>query len=414
MNRERLHKSRPAAEDIDCLVVPPGVSLTMVLQQFHLTTQMKVTLAYVLAKAAWRYYNSHWMNSLWTSDTIHFIAEHDLTEQRTDLYVTKPYLSVCFDEASEMESSSGVVHHDPWILALGIMLVQIGRGKAACSKEEAYLNLSPVAKVNSDRLHAKTFCTSDQPWPGFDVTRTNKCITSLEKAYREAASACLNPQLFERDVGETDSDRTRWLSKNRETLYCSVVAPLEALMRSTRFLDDMKVKEAVRLIRTQKVQSVLSNQVQALPSVGEDLFSKEAAALLGRPKEELDYLRSAEIWLQKVESLQTRLQLHLSAQSPKERIRVVVIDTGCDVEPEFFEGRRRWKLPKGFWKDLVADCPKPVDEDKHGHGTAMVSLVMRVAPQAHIYVARVARNAADLEGRAGLVAKVSTADVQRQ
>jgi hypothetical protein len=58
----------------------------------------------------------------------------------------------------------------------------------------------------------------------------------------------------------------------------------------------------------------------------------------------------------------------------------------------------------GHWKDWVDNEPSPVDQ--HGHGTALVTLLMRMVRNAEIFVARVARNAEGLQNAEDNIAKV--------
>ncbi|KAK4964402.1 hypothetical protein LTR28_003759 [Elasticomyces elasticus] len=79
---------------------------------------------------------------------------------------------------------------------------------------------------------------------------------------------------------------------------------------------------------------------------------------------------------------------------PYDRIRVAILDTGYDRGSIFFRNRSRRSRIKG-WKDLVDGLPEAEDTD--GHGTHVVSLVMKMAPAADIYVARVAKNTDGLQ-----------------
>jgi subtilisin family serine protease len=60
---------------------------------------------------------------------------------------------------------------------------------------------------------------------------------------------------------------------------------------------------------------------------------------------------------------------------------------------------------EGHWCDWVKNEAEPVDE--HGHGTALVTLLLRVVPNAEIFVARVAKNAQGLQDAEENIAKVT-------
>lgn len=86
------------------------------------------------------------------------------------------------------------------------------------------------------------------------------------------------------------------------------------------------------------------------------------------------------------------------------RIRIAVLDTGYDPDAIFFSRERKKRLR--HWKDYVEkDQLHAKDED--GHGTHVLSVLMKVAPAADVFVARVARDSADLQNATENVAKVS-------
>lgn len=68
------------------------------------------------------------------------------------------------------------------------------------------------------------------------------------------------------------------------------------------------------------------------------------------------------------------------------RVKVAVLDTGCDPDSTFFADRRRRNCVKK-WRDFASGSIKLQDQD--GHGTHVLSLAMRIAPAADLFVARV-------------------------
>jgi len=69
----------------------------------------------------------------------------------------------------------------------------------------------------------------------------------------------------------------------------------------------------------------------------------------------------------------------------KRRVKIAVLDTGIDTSHEFIKGsRRRIKDRKSFVKDDVSI------EDNDGHGTHVAALLLDVAPDAEVYIAKVA------------------------
>ena len=58
------------------------------------------------------------------------------------------------------------------------------------------------------------------------------------------------------------------------------------------------------------------------------------------------------------------------------------------------------------WRDWVAQVGTPQDDD--GHGSRVLSLLMKEAPFADVYVARMAKNSRGLEHSSQALAEVSS------
>ncbi|KAM0454211.1 hypothetical protein ACHAPV_008481 [Trichoderma viride] len=83
-------------------------------------------------------------------------------------------------------------------------------------------------------------------------------------------------------------------------------------------------------------------------------------------------------------------------------VRIAVLDTGCDDGSLFFfESDNASRLRE--WKDWTGESEEY--QDCHGHGTYLTSLIMKLSPGAHIYVARVAKYPDELLDSSEKVAK---------
>jgi subtilisin family serine protease len=70
---------------------------------------------------------------------------------------------------------------------------------------------------------------------------------------------------------------------------------------------------------------------------------------------------------------------------PKRRVKIAVLDTGINTNHEFIRGARsRIKGRKSFVKDDASI------EDNDGHGTHVAASILDVAPDAEVYIAKVA------------------------
>jgi hypothetical protein len=338
-----------------------SISLATLIQNHHLTSKMKVTLAYILAQSVWQFYDSAWMKTPFTSETIRFVRERSsqFIFNEFEVFPSRPYFSVQFGDAGpDTEKSSDrlfEIHRYPQVRSLGTMLVEIGCGRLLSESEDGSRGGSETAKINKDWERANAASREEAVWDGFDYS-----------TYRTAVKNCLDPKIFDRaasEPGSTTSERAAQLKLHREILYERVVVPLEELLTGTGWIvgfpDNRPATESLAPARGHK---------------------------------------DAEAWLDRVCSLQRELAFHASLEN---RVKIAILDTGYD--PEAFTRFRRNRL-KG-WKDYIEDVTEPQDDD--GHGTHIASLIMTIAPTADIYVARVARGGKDVGNIRENVAEVS-------
>ena len=210
----------------------PGISLVNILQRYHLTAKMRLALAYILAHSVWQYYDSDWMKTRWTSETIQFMREYENPRayEQGKFFAWKPYISVRFDnddaEMSEYSEADGEIHRYPRVRALGVMLVEIGIGSPLVTSNQDFSKPVSAAEINREFFLA-TSCLDDKKlWKDFEYPN-----------YFDAVKNCLNPGIFApapRIRGEDDKKQLEALKQRRDILYDKVVFPLEDLLRGTR------------------------------------------------------------------------------------------------------------------------------------------------------------------------------------
>ncbi|KAJ5389012.1 subtilisin-like protein [Penicillium cataractarum] len=76
-----------------------------------------------------------------------------------------------------------------------------------------------------------------------------------------------------------------------------------------------------------------------------------------------------------------------------DKIRIAILDTGVDLGHPYFDEKIRTGSTQSR-RESINECKsflpgKKGDEDAHGHGTHAASLLLRLAPNAKVYVARV-------------------------
>lgn len=368
----------------------PGMPLARILGNYHLTARMKLVLAYIIAYSVWQYYDSDWMKTKWTSETIQFMRESNTSGDQGKLFTWKPYLSVHLNDADpecyEYDNVVGMVHAYPRIRALGIMLVEIGLGFALPKDEQPSQPLA--AKLNSELLKAFHYTKDEKRWKDFDYPD-----------YMTAVRHCLEPDTFNEAPCVEGSSTREWkegLKQRRNILYDKVVFPLEDLLQGTKWMEDFtKIAPLdTPLGATASPEHTLS------PGVIEQ--RQTPAPKKQRTRSE----KAASKWMSRLECLNRELAQVAPAvglREPTRRVRIAILDTGYhDNAPFFFLPDVRSRL-KG-WKDWVGGSDR--HEDLHGHGTHLVSLVMKCAPEADIYVARVSKSPSELLDSSDNVAEV--------
>ncbi|KAH0499592.1 hypothetical protein TgHK011_006773 [Trichoderma gracile] len=220
-----------------CVEHRPGIPLAQVLRSYSLTPRMRVALAYIVAYSMWQYYDSEWVKCGWTSESIQFIREIDPSDTTTNakLYAWKPCLSAHFGEEEsrppEHITTRDRMHLYPRILALGILLIEIGIGSP-----RDWTQGSSSSGPDDDWLWALNRCSDREEWGTFDMPM-----------YLSAVKSCLNPQNFflaprcDGDAPGLMDD----LRHRKHVLYQRVVAPLETVLVSTGWMKELTETEPV-------------------------------------------------------------------------------------------------------------------------------------------------------------------------
>ncbi|KAI5460318.1 hypothetical protein BGZ63DRAFT_424828 [Mariannaea sp. PMI_226] len=353
-----------------------SVSLSDILARSRISSKAKLFLAYVLAKSVWRYYNSDFMKTPWTTESVHFMREGRRDDARSE--EINP-ASPCFAfstlmseklEPPEYCDGYSVLHRYPRVLALGVLLVDICRKCPLDSLERAPI----IEQQLNDDFTRCADIIDDHSWPDLDLRNEDAIST-----YRDAVRKCLDPKLFHvPELAEKGLDQMG-MKKRRDALYTYVVLPLETLCTDLAIIDK-------------------------IDQIGKLSYSEPIAELVSPPGPVLlttsyNSLNSSNGWLKSI--MESPLVDQVSKQYRKNRVlvrpRIAILDTGYDANSQFFAaGPRRNRLI--MWKDFVDGQAEPVDSD--GHGTHVVSLCMKIAPAADICVARIAKDTDDLQNAA--------------
>ncbi|WAO91652.1 Peptidase-S8 domain-containing protein [Fusarium falciforme] len=353
-----------------------SVSLSDVLEKHRLPSKVKIALAYTLAKAVWRYYNSDFMRTPWTTESVHFMREDRRNISQDEINPANP----CFafrpfvpeePEPAEYCDFRHVYHRYPRVLALGVLLVAIVENQVPRSHPEGS---STEERMNDDLMTCRDIAKG-KDWPNLGLQSEEASLI-----YRDAVDKCLDPDLFHVPSSNGDEDQAG-IRQRRNALYTHVVLPLEGLCEDCGIIDKQDIG---RLIYSRPVQP----KIPPTPT------------FLATPSQHINHSQAwiqnlAESFVSKNIVKQYRLDSSLS------RVRIAILDTGYDSKTQFFQPPSRKKRIV-HWKDFTGRQDEHVDCD--GHGTHVLSLAMKIAPGAEICVARVANSANDLTHSASRIA----------
>jgi hypothetical protein len=260
----RLHE--PAETD-QVLISKPSVSLAQMLRHHRLSTKMKIGLAYTLARSVWQYYDSEWMGSGWTCDTIHFMLEDPSGSMHPCVHSSKPCFTVRFQGNTQGVPKHcdlpGVVHKHPRVLALGMLLVDIAR--------IPYEDRSPATaqtqqqKANTDYMRGRHFCERDQSWP--DLGTADAARLRLRTVYKVATQSCFDKNTFKKTPSSPcPRDEGDEVEEHRKILYERVVFPLEEIIHEMGWADSLGHVDAIEVEESSLRESTSSPRYCSSPS----------------------------------------------------------------------------------------------------------------------------------------------------
>lgn len=211
-----------------------SISLAKLLKGVKLPQKMRLLLSYFLAKAVWQFYDSEWMQTEWTKETVHFMFESK-PQAPKGISINEPFLSASFNKQGRIPDTDDRfrVHIFPKILALGIMLLEIELG----IKIEDYRTAEEsncASDVNADHIAAIEVFENRELWEKRDTFG----------AFKDVIGACLTPNHFIPFSGDVQGIRDAF-AKN-------IVNPLQALYRTAWDNPDTAQVRAIELENMKK------------------------------------------------------------------------------------------------------------------------------------------------------------------
>lgn len=261
---------KESVDDVDQYILhQPSIPLAKALELRRLSTRMKIVLSYILAQSFWQFYNSDWMKTRWTSESVHFMLEKSLDDVTNTV---QPKIKACnpcysfrfndFDsDFTEFCVAPNIRHRYPRVLALGVLLLEIG-GKALPPEVDAGLSQhqSFALKINNDWVFGKMVLKLPH-WPHFDFNPNG----DIAKTYKTVVANCFDEDIFKTDAGQGSEQE---IEDRRTIFYERIVYPLNKLLRDMKWLDNLEAIEPIELTRRQeqpsRIRSMAPLQLQSL------------------------------------------------------------------------------------------------------------------------------------------------------
>ncbi|KAL4935316.1 hypothetical protein BDV06DRAFT_217515 [Aspergillus oleicola] len=230
-----------------------GLSLGQWLKEVpRISNKGKSHLAYTIAKSVWQYYNSPWMMTPWTHESIQLLNEGTglIGQGKPHPYLTTK-LAQAIAKSKDFYHASDLMHRYPHILALGILLIEIAAKQPLASEDCPY----PLSETAINDYYTWAWTTAHK----------SNLRDTVHSLYEEAVNNCLNPELFGgytiQQSSEVDEIKAR-----QNALYEKIVVPLKRL--SDAYRDDWDIQSLPTTNATETIphQDISNKSISASKS----------------------------------------------------------------------------------------------------------------------------------------------------
>ncbi|KAL6904706.1 hypothetical protein GGI43DRAFT_397898 [Trichoderma evansii] len=264
----QLHEGFPITQGAN---PGPSTSLREILKTHRLSNKMKLVLAYIIARSFWQYYDSPWMNTKWSSDTIHFLPEQNVEDNGIDnreqpvFFAYKPYFVIKFSDNSDgfMEycDEPSIIYRYPRVLSLCIILLGIGRGQSLSVEETGQIG----ADLNKNWNLTQRLVGQPKSYGEFDYPSYHEIITNL-----------LDRKPFDNCAVSKNKSKDVDVAKRKARIYEVAVAPLKDLLKGLNFADDMYKLDPINSIGHDLIPNV------PVPQMAQDIYGNRGESARGR------------------------------------------------------------------------------------------------------------------------------------
>ncbi|KAF4992964.1 hypothetical protein FDECE_13548 [Fusarium decemcellulare] len=318
----------------------------------------KLVLAFNLAQCLLQLYSSPWMQRDWNSKQLYFM--HDADKNRV-CNIHQPYIPCLLSETVYKPDIEDKVHKYPFILSFGKLLLELEKGEAIRTTETTKNGTPSLLRTLKFRF--KERCDEDQ----------------LSEDYARAIAGCLK---FPKWLQQYPMDDE--LVKCRKVIQKEIVEPLgrevarfKGIVPGSR---DLNLQEKLCLGAENDQQQDEKSRV----TFDTNCFSSSFVAAQKVPRSVLkfsDFSHSgspdklATHTLIVLDTLSNSRKAHISRSGKAPRVKIAVLDTGL-------------KLDDYNVRALKREIERDSGIDVEGHGTHVVGLLLKVAPEADIYAFR--------------------------
>ncbi|RTE82709.1 hypothetical protein BHE90_002767 [Fusarium euwallaceae] len=172
-----------------------------------------------------------------------------------------------------------------------------------------------------------------------------------------------------------------------------LIIPEQAQEEGTKLGMDLVRAVQIENIRSQALLELRKGHVQ-LPVISESAECVQEATLLAAGN---GTTADSLAWINKFQHANKHL-VSLNKDTRSKPVKIAILDTGLDTDDPYFSGAGIDRVDDwdGLWHDCLGESSTPVDDDKGRHGTALTCLLLQLAPEAIVYVVRVAKSSSGL------------------
>ncbi|RDL36320.1 uncharacterized protein BP5553_05672 [Venustampulla echinocandica] len=404
-------KGRPERHQSFARSLQVRISLRQVLERELLTRKRTIAqvLAVVLANSALQLSGTPWLPASWGIDDIYFLgSENNAIALRPTILA--PFVSgeVDTDEVNltqlELATDLGseCIHPNRHILALGIVLLELFfKTPIQTFRMPEHLTATGQVDANTD-YWAATMAWEQEDWDVHDRYKeaVRSCLYWPEDRESNFDSLSLHKILYNEVVRELEEELEA---------YKLTVPKLDAYLRPYKLAANFSSQEAQsvqpvtnhsladNMLESQLETSSQHHHSHELPWLSsnshagsiihcqENQYRRTVFSFFDNNEPRLGSAAHADDWFRLYRAKVRPLLPHYS--SPSGRVKIAILDTGIDLGEDVISS-----LTDRIIKNESFLVDDKSTDDLDGHGTHVAGLILRVAPNSELYIARIAKN----------------------